>query len=240
MLIVSNISDRGRFRENNEDSLSYKAIHRADGYFGYCVVADGAGGTQCGEVASKIAIQGIDKWFRATLKLDLSHFNVYEDLNRTIQKVNDNILRYKHHKKVTLASTLSLLIFLPTYLYTVQLGDSEVRSLNSNGQILEMTDKHLNFDPRRNKNVLTKYLGSAHHCNPQFHSYKAFDGFFLLGTDGFFNRLQKQEINELQDIDQTEESFKLWLSNKALMLRERGERDNISAILLYLRQPEGG
>jgi serine/threonine protein phosphatase PrpC len=60
-LIAADKTDVGKQREQNEDSV-YKRIESFDdGDRGLFIVADGMGGYQAGEVASKIAIQTISK-----------------------------------------------------------------------------------------------------------------------------------------------------------------------------------
>src|ERR1017187_4910354 len=60
-LIAADKTDVGRQREQNEDS-AYKRIESFDdGDRGLFIVADGMGGYQAGEVASKIAVETISR-----------------------------------------------------------------------------------------------------------------------------------------------------------------------------------
>lgn len=58
-LDFAGLTDVGRKREHNEDSLLLAARH------GLVVVADGMGGHEAGEVASNIAVSSIEKFFDA-------------------------------------------------------------------------------------------------------------------------------------------------------------------------------
>src|SRR5712691_12516613 len=60
-LIAADKTDTGKQREQNEDSV-YKRIESSDeGDRGLFIVADGMGGYQAGEVASKLAVETISK-----------------------------------------------------------------------------------------------------------------------------------------------------------------------------------
>lgn len=60
-LIAADKTDVGKQREQNEDSVYKRIESSSDGDHGLFIVADGMGGYQAGEVASKIAVDTISK-----------------------------------------------------------------------------------------------------------------------------------------------------------------------------------
>lgn len=95
-LVAADKTDAGRQREQNEDSR-YKRIESTEaGDRGLFVVADGMGGYQAGEVASRIAVdtisKALDSFFkpvseRPTIKLSAPPEEVDEDATLVIKSV---------------------------------------------------------------------------------------------------------------------------------------------------------
>jgi PPM family protein phosphatase len=60
-LTAADKTDRGRQREQNEDKVFKRVESSDEGDYGLFIVADGMGGYQAGEVASKLAVEKISK-----------------------------------------------------------------------------------------------------------------------------------------------------------------------------------
>ena len=69
---VSMLTDRGNYRDNNEDNTDF--FKKSNGDF-IGVICDGMGGHPHGEIASKIAVQELINHFKRT---DLSHLQDFE------------------------------------------------------------------------------------------------------------------------------------------------------------------
>src|SRR5579863_3483391 len=95
-LTAADKTDVGKQREQNEDSV-YKRIETVEeGDRGLFIVADGMGGYQAGEVASKLAVETISKaldsffkpvYEQPTIKLSLSDLSEDPDPDATIRIV---------------------------------------------------------------------------------------------------------------------------------------------------------
>ncbi|HEV7235769.1 MAG TPA: protein phosphatase 2C domain-containing protein, partial [Ktedonobacteraceae bacterium] len=98
-LTAADKTDVGKQREQNEDSV-YKRIETAsDGDRGLFIVADGMGGYQAGEVASRLAVETISKAIndvhffqpiqdQTTIKLTLSATPVDPDATVKMTPIN--------------------------------------------------------------------------------------------------------------------------------------------------------
>ena len=94
--MVAILTDVGKSRSLNEDFASY--IEKDD--YGIYVVADGMGGHNAGEVASRMASVGIVEYV-------YNHFNdidKYKLLKSAIKKVNLDIIQKMVRKKLKLMS----------------------------------------------------------------------------------------------------------------------------------------
>src|SRR5262249_15488962 len=78
----------GNYRENNEDSVDAKVLPDLT----ICMVADGMGGQQAGEVASKNAIEIIPRELQRHLSGALGHDETKTVIRRAIVQANEEIL----------------------------------------------------------------------------------------------------------------------------------------------------
>src|SRR5205085_10887998 len=87
-LNIGKCSLLGNYRENNEDSIEVKQFPDLT----VCVVADGMGGQQAGEVASKKAIDIIPRELRKNLTTQLAGEGVKTATKRAIVQANEEIM----------------------------------------------------------------------------------------------------------------------------------------------------
>lgn len=117
-IVIYGQTDIGRVRKNNQDSI-YTSSRK-----GLVIVADGIGGRKGGEIASKIAVNGIKSAFNKNESL--SDKNVTEFLKETVSSVNQSIINYgsRHPEIAGLATTLNCVVFLAGKAYICHIGDS--------------------------------------------------------------------------------------------------------------------
>src|SRR5947199_3322967 len=78
----------GNYRENNEDAIDVKQFPEMT----VCIVADGMGGQQAGEVASKRAIEIVPRELRKNLAPNLNPEAVKTVTKRAIVQANEEIM----------------------------------------------------------------------------------------------------------------------------------------------------
>ncbi|MEO8953639.1 MAG: PP2C family protein-serine/threonine phosphatase [Ktedonobacteraceae bacterium] len=115
-LTAADKTDVGKQREQNEDSVYKRIETSSDGDRGLFIVADGMGGYQAGEVASRIAVETISKAIndvhffqpiqdQTTIKLALPPTPVDPDATVTITPVNPMEQNEKLQQTVKLPET---------------------------------------------------------------------------------------------------------------------------------------
>ena len=77
-------TDIGRRRKRNEDAFDY------DSNIGFFIVADGMGGLDAGDIASKIALSVFQTRFNQLVELE-SHGSQLALLRSSVNEVNDRI-----------------------------------------------------------------------------------------------------------------------------------------------------
>lgn len=121
-LLYHGISECGKVRRNNEDSI----LMRSRDAYGLFLVADGVGGKADGEVASRLLSDGYDAWWmknesqleRETLQ------SVIGSLTDCLQKLNRELV--DRYGPMATGSTIALLLILQARCIFLSAGDSRI------------------------------------------------------------------------------------------------------------------
>lgn len=232
--MVEVISDIGNYRDINEDYLSYAEQNDGKLY----VIADGMGGHNAGEIASKLAVDTLINGFKNDFVDDedtirslivAANYEVYnlsqskEDYNGMGTTVTACILR-KNDITIGNVGDSSLYIIKNKIIKKVTKDNSYVQELLDKGKItLEEAKTH------PNKNLITRALGTS--PSIQVDIYKMSKNeikYILLCTDGLTNELEPFEMYDIINNNNLKEACQL-LVDKA---KDKGGRDNISLILI--------
>jgi len=229
---VSGTTDIGMRRTINQDAFIYKTAKVEGEYVGLYAVADGVGGWSMGEHASSIAIQRINKWWQLELPRHYGRIeSVINSLVKRVEKINNDITLYSRKHRCNMATTLSILLIYKGMYYVLHIGDSKIFRVNHT--IEQITVDHL-MDKK-----LTQYLGGQ---RSEFEYHMASgeiktNDFFVVGSDGMFNRIKSNEIYRLvHQISGDEESLKQACVTLIQRVKRRGETDNITVIMLNIKK----
>jgi len=223
-------TDTGRQRHANEDS--YHA--RSPVY----VVADGMGGAQAGEVASRIAADAFDE--------DIGDGNPEEQLADRAREANRRIfdLARADASHSGMGTTLTGALLSKDEVTIVHVGDSraylfrdgELRQLTRDHSLVEelrrrgqLTPEEAEEHPQRS--VITRALGPEPDVELDVHTHQARSGdVYLLCSDGLSEVLEPEHIAALLSAP-AEDACRALVDAAYLA----GSRDNISAIVVRVR-----
>jgi PPM family protein phosphatase len=229
-------TDTGRQRRANEDSLLAHAP--------LFVVADGMGGAQAGEVASRIAVES----FQAGLA-DASHPEL--ELAALAHAANTRIheLSHANAEQAGMGTTLTAVYVGEREVAIAHVGDSRAYCLRD-GQLLRLTDDHSLVDelmrqgrltpeeavehPQRS--VITRALGPEGMVEVDTRSFRArAQDVYLLCSDGLTTMISEQEIATTLLVHP-----RLRDAGEALIAaaNQAGGRDNITVVLIRLEEVE--
>ncbi len=211
-MIISSKTDKGVVRPNNEDSLltippwSNLAIDQKTCLF---LVADGMGGQNAGEVASKIAVNYTKEWLEKN-NLKTLTTEVVEEL---INSANEQIWDYsqKHPETVGMGTTFSIIIIRDDKAIIGHIGDSRIYRLR-NEKLTQLTNDHsivgeqvrlgkltpnqARVHPARN--LLSKVLGARQFIKADiFETEINSNDEFVLCTDGIYSMMDSEDIERL-------------------------------------------
>lgn len=239
------ISDRGQVREGNEDYIGCVAAEspeqaRSHGWL--FVLADGVGGHDLGEVASKTAVESVEAGFRES--------NAGEPhgalLSRLVQTANMRVFdagRAAAPGGASMASTIVVCALRYDRAAIAHVGDSRCY-LVRRGQIALLTRDHtvanehvrlglLSAEEAREastSHILSRSLGNALTVNVETSEHQVFAGdVIVLCSDGLHNLVPPSEIAAIAG-----HGSDLAVSAKRLVdiANQRGGGDNISVQLI--------
>lgn len=241
-------TDVGRVRAHNEDDLLIPQE------LALCAISDGMGGHACGEVASRITIETIEKHYRRTIDEEAPTWpfrlpQIEIERNRMITAIklaNSEIFDQAaaDREKKGMGCTVDAIYFAQGRFYVGHVGDSRVYRYRA-GQLSQVTEDHsLLNDYRRmkemtsaeiaafpHKNVVVRALGLTEHVYVDVivDEYHLGD-MFLLCSDGLTDMLSDDEIREVL----VKRATRVDSACAALIdaANDAGGKDNITAMLV--------
>lgn len=221
-------TDCGRQRKNNEDAVYVKG--------NMFVVADGMGGHNAGEVASRMAVEAVSK-IGADAEADCRGC-----LLRTFDEANRNIFAAAKGERAGMGTTMDVCIYREGNLHIGHVGDSRVYLLRR-GHLKQITVDHsyvemlisrgeITAEEAKDypmKNMITRAVGVADEVQMDYCVQKIEEGDRILAcTDGLTNMLSDKDIARLVD---ESDSLEVALDSLIAAANEAGGRDNISVVL---------
>jgi protein phosphatase len=234
----------GNYRENNEDAIDVKNYPDLT----VCVVADGMGGQQAGEIASRQAIEVLPKEFRNSLANVADQDRAKQLIRQAVVKANSLIMEMAALERdyTNMGTTVVTAIWRKgsSSLYIASVGDSRAYLIRNN-KIEQLTVDHsiaqalveartisaAEARVHKYRNVLWKYLGSKEVGDgPDVKALPLKVGDrILLCTDGLSGVVpDDQLLSFLQEHDSVQECAD-GLGQLAL---DSGSRDNVSCIVI--------
>jgi len=243
---VSGQSDIGCLRKNNEDSLGYwepedEAEFRRKGRL--AVVADGMGGYEGGQEASRLAVDAILKAYR-----EFAGHDPQQALIEGLQTAHEDIRQYgfTHPLLRGMGTTCTAIAVVNDGLYYVHVGDTRLYLIRD-GQIIQVTRDHSyvgrlveagmisrqEAETHPQRNILTAAVGT----NPELimdspgrpEPLRSGD-VLLLCSDGLWGVVHDEEILAAVLNHNPEDAGKEMIE----LARQRGGPDNITVSILRL------
>ena len=245
----------GMVRSHNEDAIAISPD------VGLAILADGMGGYNAGEVASRLA----SEFLLTHLEADLGEWRrelkrrgpemLHALLQARIDGANAAIIEAadSEPKFYGMGTTLVMALFGDDVLTTIHLGDSRAYRLRD-GTLTLLTRDHsllqdqidagvLSADEARfstNRNFVTRALGVDTQVDAEIADYElAMNDLYMLCSDGLSDMLADEEIRATLSAADREDGGSLdAVAQKLVQLaNEHGGRDNVSVILVRVAAP---
>ncbi len=237
------VTDVGKVREKNEDSFITKKLGPQEYLF---IVADGMGGHNAGEVASRTAVTSFLKELKK-----LNGTISPGELNEIVLLLNSQIIKKGNRwiNTVGMGTTISVLYVKDSLGYIAHVGDSRIYRY-SDSRLEQLTDDHsavgkllkdglisaheAMVHPQRN--ILYQSLGMRGKLEVQVEGPLEItkDDKFLLCSDGLTNHVSDDEIMREMNIKSTQ-AISQALLNRVLC---RGAIDNVTIIAISSQEDQ--
>jgi protein phosphatase len=223
------MTDTGRQRRDNEDSMYARAP--------VFVVADGMGGAQAGEVASRIAIEAFEQGLPEQGSPEERLAARVRDAN---QRIHD--LSRAEHERAGMGTTLTAAYLGERDVAIAHVGDSRAY-LFRDGSLQRLTQDHSlvgelvrrgklteeQAEEHPQRSIITRALGPEPSVQVDTWSYPVRDGdVLLLCSDGLTSMITEAQITEILSSSRTLEEAGGRLIGEA---NAAGGRDNITVVL---------
>lgn len=241
-------SETGRVRSNNEDNCCIFDVKRAR----IMAVADGIGGIEGGEIASKIAIDTVNEIVSAREDIEsMSEEELKDVLEFVFREANVRILKaaLKDQELMGMGTTLTIAVIRQRKVIVAHMGDCRGYLIHGSSMTQMTADHTYAAELLRNRSItqeeyichperhtLVKSLGENAFLIPDLYVYNIIYGdVVMLCTDGLYSfvddeaiRLSLKKHNDLPNC----------LDNLFDRAYEAGSDDNITVLLTHVK-PEG-
>lgn len=238
MIKTAYLTDKGRRRELNEDSVyaSEKPVGNLPNLF---MIADGMGGHNAGDFASDFTVRTIVEEIETSFEKNPSIIfeKAMNTANKKLRKVAESDITKKGMGTTVVAATC-----MGKYLQIANVGDSRLYIINDT--IKQITTDHSyveemirrgnlqreNARSNPNKNIITRAVGAKEEVKVDIYVMELTPGdLILMCSDGLTNMLEDEEIKMIikkqRDIIEMAEEL-------VRAANENGGKDNISVILI--------
>lgn len=234
--MVGMLSDIGNSRQSNQDYIgkyedSYKRLY---------IVADGMGGHNAGEIASKTAVEKIIEYIGKKQIVD----NPSKVLVDAVKYANEKVFHLACEKESYngMGTTVTACLLIKDQMVVANVGDSRCYIINKQG-ILKITKDHslvqqlidngaISYEEavnHPNRNVITRAVGTKYSVKVDTFSVNLKDvNKILLCTDGLTKEMEDKEI--LQIVKEISDD-QLICTKLVEKCKIRGANDNISVIV---------
>lgn len=237
-------SDKGRMRDHNEDAcliLPSQQIY---------VVADGVGGNNSGEYASRMAVSCVADFIREKDLDKAADFNQLCALfKECIDEVNRAIFTTAREFEESrgMATTLVLCFIREDRAYFVNIGDSRAY-IKRGDELIQVTQDHSYVNTllkmgvitraeavgHERGNIITRAIGAEANVEADYYQKELADGdVIILCTDGLHNEVSEEEMIRITG---EKESMKELAPALVAKANEAGGKDNITVVCLRVRR----
>lgn len=241
-LEVFGATDVGCVRELNEDAFCIDPNLSEKGQ-GFCVLADGMGGHNAGEIASRTAVEIISQQLR--ILLDSGGDEIPAAINAAIGEANREIfdMAVRNQEQQGMGTTAVVTCIAGDEAYIANVGDSRAYAVRGE-EILQITTDHsvvaemvaqgtISKEEARvhpQKNIITRALGTDESVEADIFEYDFQPGdILMMCSDGLSGMMEDEAI---RDVCMQETSAEQMVHRMIQCAKENGGMDNVTVLCI--------
>ena len=243
------VSDKGLRRRVNEDTC----LCDPKGLF---VVADGMGGANCGDIASRLTAEVFEKSImpylidkEATIPFEFENDgDVFTHAVRhAVEQANEAVMRAVSENQTCrgMGTTLTAAVLHEDYIYIAHVGDSRFYQYRD-GELSLITEDHTHVQDMVNKNLLsprearihpkrhiiTRCIGRKKEFQPDLLKIEFLPNtLYMICSDGLYDMVDDLYVKEICGQNQSLEYMGRQLVDRA---NQNGGKDNITIVFFRL------
>ena len=245
-------TDPGTRKKVNQDSCSVQIAETQYGQAMLTIVCDGVGGLKSGEQASATVVKKLTDWFENDFSVLLERktplLKIKDVLLEIISDVSCTLKNYGQKKGIQLGTTIAMLLVFSDRGLLINVGDSRIycfrnntaHKLSHDQTVAQREVERGKLSPEnalqdKRSHVLLQCIGASETVVPDFSVINIeSDDVFLVCTDGFYRKTNDSELvfNIASSMNSSESKMKQSLMLISDMVKNRGEPDNITAIMV--------
>lgn len=239
-MIAYSITDIGERRKINQDYV-YCSSNQIGSLPNLFIVADGMGGHNAGDYASRFCVEYFTERIRES-----NQTSPISAIETALKETNEALLK-KAQEQIEyegMGTTFVVATISDKKMYVANIGDSrlyvigkEMRQITEDHSLVEAMVKTGKLDRKEakqhpNKNIITKALGASTEVEPDFFEVDLEEGdTVLMCSDGLTNMLDDEDIVEIIRAHEDPQAAADALVKSA---NKNGGIDNISIILVKM------
>lgn len=218
------------------------------------VVCDGMGGLQAGELASAQMTQMFSEWYHTVYPVlrqreaeEEFEDSLYESWENLFKTSHEMIQAYGKLNKIKIGTTATAVLFEQERYYIAHVGDGRVyeitdhiRQLTRDQNIAGITSVQQQYMTstgvvKNTSSILIQGIGASENIRPVYQSGEIRKGaVYLLCSDGFWHKTEDRELcgKFAPEYMVEERVMRIRVQEHVKLLRERGERDDITVLMV--------
>lgn len=239
LLQIAGLTQTGSKHRFNQDALI------TDDEMGLLLLADGMGGYNAGDVASRLAVNSLYSLLHDAACQPGAAYHVQALLSNAVATTNALILHTSQTRQecAGMGTTLVVAWLLGKRVLVGHIGDSRLYRLRDN-QLVQLTQDHSLVQQQvaagivspeqarlsKQKNLVTRALGTHPIVALELEEYPVLaDDIYLLCTDGLTDVMDAADIQQVISASTADLDMAAW--RLVRLAEERGSEDDISVVL---------
>ena len=239
-LVIEGLTDEGLVREHNEDYISWAPES------GLVTLADGMGGHNAGEVASKLAVTSIVANLTDVLSSQNKDLDFKKYVHKSVAFANHEINQHAktHSECAGMGTTIVMALFQHKSVILASVGDSRIYRFRK-GELKQLTTDHSLVQEMidngymtkeeslesNNRNLITRALGIAEEIEIDVAEHETEkNDIYLFCSDGLSDMVSDKKI--FSTLVKSRDDLVRASADLVSLAKKNGGHDNVSVILV--------
>lgn len=233
------ITDIGVKRKENQDAIYVNSFEQDGAIICLAAVCDGVGSYKDSRLASGYVVGELEHWFRGVEKekiKDRSFSSLCNSLKLVLNLAHEMLIKGQKENELQMATTVTCTLIVDKEICCFNVGDSRTYLVHMKSKRVEqITQDDVVIEPG-NRGYLAQAIGGKKSIYISQIEMKCEEKMvFIMASDGFYKRTRKGDLLAIARAMKYRKKGEKQLKMQVQRVKQMGEKDNISAVIVYLR-----